>query len=109
MIDKNDDWFDIKLLIDCNKWRDNKQCIKDDTYQDATEVVSKKFNIFSTNFVHFGRGIGPIETEVKKMEPQYIKNIGNCKLDTQYECYSDNMPIKITKVMTGASENHKFH
>ena len=51
------------------------------------KVVFKKLNIFSTNFVHFGSGIGPIEMERKQMEPQYIKNIGNWKPDTQYECY----------------------
>ena len=36
------------------------------------------------------------------MEPQYIKNMGNGKSDTQDECYSDSMPIKIIKVMEGA-------
>ena len=43
------------------------------------------------------------------MEPQYIKNVGNWKSDTQYECYLDNMPTKTTKVMSGASENHNVH
>ena len=47
--------------------------------------------------------------ELKKMEPQYIKNLGNWKPDTQYECYWDNMPIKTTKLMAGASEKHKAH
>ena len=43
------------------------------------------------------------------MEPQYIKNVGNWKSDTQYECYLDNMPIKIMKVMEGSFENYKVH
>ena len=43
------------------------------------------------------------------MEPQYIKNIGNWKPDSQDECYSDNMPINIMKVMEGASDNYKVH
>ena len=78
---KNDDWFDIKLLTDCKI----KQCIQDDTYQNAMKLVFKKLNIFSTRFVNFGRGIGPIEMERKQMVPQYIKKLGNWKLDTQYE------------------------
>ena len=43
------------------------------------------------------------------MEPQYIKNLGNWKPETQYECYSDNTPIKIMKIMSGDPENHKVH
>ena len=43
------------------------------------------------------------------MKPRYIKNLGNWKSYTQYECYLDKMPIKTTKVMAGAYENHKFH
>ena len=71
--------------------------------------VFKKLKIFSTNFLHFGSGIGPIEIEIKQMELQYIKNLGNWKPDTQDECYLDKIPIKNKKVTTGASENHKFH
>ena len=82
---KNDDWFDIKLLIDCNKGCDKKQCINYETYQNSMKVVFKKRKIFSTHFVHSGRGIGLIEMELEQMEPQYIKNIGNCKPDTQDE------------------------
>ena len=69
------------------------------------KFVFKKIKIFSTHFVHFGRGIEPIEIELKKMEPQYIKNLGNGKPDTQDECYSAKIPIKIIQVMAGASEN----
>ena len=56
----NDDWFDIKSLIDCNKGCDNKQFIKNETYQNAMKLVFKKLNIFSTHFLQFGRVIGPI-------------------------------------------------
>ena len=49
------------------------------------KLVFKKLKIFSTIFVHFGRGIGPIGMELKKMQPQYINNIGNWKPDTEYE------------------------
>ena len=70
------------------------------------KLVFNMINIFSTHVVHFGRGIGPIETKLKKMKPQYIKNIGNWKPDTKYECYLDNIPIKIMELMTGASEKH---
>ena len=73
------------------------------------KLLFKKLKIFSTHFVHFGRGIGPIIMEFKQMKPRHIKNLGNWKLDTQDERYSDNMPIKIMKVMAGASENHKVH
>ena len=45
------------------------------------KFVFKKLKILSTHCVHFGRGIGPIEMELKKMEPQYIKNIGSWKPD----------------------------
>ena len=41
------------------------------------KVVFNKLKIFSTNFVHFGRGIVPIEMELKQVETQKIKNIGN--------------------------------
>ena len=58
---KNYYWFYIKLLIDYKKGCDNKQCIKDDTYRNAMKLVFNKLNIFSTCFVHFGSGIGPIE------------------------------------------------
>ena len=47
--------------------------------------------------------------ELKKMEPHYIKNLGNWKPDTQYECYLAKMTIKIIKIMAGASENHKVY
>ena len=73
------------------------------------KVVFEKLKIFSTYFLHFGRGIGPIGIELRKIEPHYIKNLGNWKPDTQDECYLANMPIKIMKVMSGASENHKLH
>ena len=49
------------------------------------EVVFSKLTIFSTHFVHFGRGIGSIEMDLKQMEPQNIKNIGNWKPETQDE------------------------
>ena len=63
------------------------------------KLVFKKLNIFSTHFVQFGRGIVPIEMELKKIEPRHIKNIGNWKPDTQDECNLDNMPIKTMKLM----------
>ena len=43
------------------------------------------------------------------MEPQYINNLGNWQPDTQDEFYLANIPIKIMKVMSGVSENNKFH
>ena len=43
------------------------------------------------------------------MEPHYIKNLGNWKPDTQDERYLAHTPIKIMKVMAGASKNHKVH
>ena len=73
------------------------------------KLVFKKLKIFSTHFVHFGRGIGIIEMELKRMEPQYIKNLDNWKSYTQDELYFTKMPINIIKIMTGASENHKVH
>ena len=73
------------------------------------KLISKKLKIFSTNFVQFGRGIGHIEIELKKIEPQYINNIGNWRPDTQDKCSSDNTPINITEVLEGSSENHKIH
>ena len=78
---KNDDWFDIKLLTDCKI----KQCIQDDTYQNAMKLVFKKLNIFSTHFVQIGRGIGPVEIEFKQIKHQYINNIGKWKQYTQDE------------------------
>ena len=105
---KNDDWFDIKLLIYCNKVCDNKKYIKHDSNQNSMKVLFNKLKIFSNCFVHFGRGIVPIELELKKVEPQYIKNIGNWKPYTQYECYLYNMPINILNIMTGSSENLKI-
>ena len=57
---KNYDWFDIKLLIYCKKVCDNEQCIYYETYRNEMKVVFNKLNIFSTNFVHFGHGIGTI-------------------------------------------------
>ena len=73
------------------------------------KFVVKKLKILSTQFFLFGREIGPIEMELKQIEPYYINNIGNWKLDTQYECYSDNRPINVMKVMAGASENNIVH
>ena len=73
------------------------------------KIVFNKLEILSNDFVHFGRGIGPIEMELNQMEPQYIKNLGNWKSDTQDELYLDNMSINIMKEMTGSSENHKVH
>ena len=43
------------------------------------------------------------------MEPQYINNLGNWQPYTQDEFYLANIPIKIMKVMSGVSENNKFH
>ena len=60
-----------------------KNIIKDDTYLNLMEVVFNKLKISSTHLVQFGRGIGPIEMELKQVEPQYIKNLGNWKPDTQ--------------------------
>ena len=48
------------------------------------KIVFKILIIFGTHFAHFGHIIGHIEIELRKMEPQYIKNIGNYKPDTQY-------------------------
>ena len=106
---KNDDWFVIKLKIDRKKGCDIKKCIQGETYLNAMKLVFKKLKVFSTHFVHFGRRIGPIYMELKQMEPQYIKNVGNWKPDTQDECYSDKMHINIMKVMSGASRNYKVH
>ena len=53
-------WFDMKLLIYYKKGFDIKQCIQDETYQNAMKLVFKKLKIFSTHFVQFGRVIGPI-------------------------------------------------
>ena len=78
----NDDWVDINLIIDCKNGCDNKQCIKDDTYKNEMKFVFNKLKIFNKHFVQFGRGIGPIEMELKQVEPQYNKNIGNWKPDT---------------------------
>ena len=72
------------------------------------KVVFNKINIFSTRYVHFGCGIRTIEMELNQLEPQYIKNLGNWKLDTQDECYLANIPIKIIKLMAVASKKQKF-
>ena len=53
----------------------------------------------SATYLYFGHGIGPIEMELNQMEPQYIKNLGNWKPNTQDKCYSANMPINTMKVM----------
>ena len=82
---KNDDWFDIKLLIDCKQGCDIKQRIQDEPYQNPMKLLFKKPNIFSTYFVHFGRGIGTISIELNKIELQYIKHLGNWKPETQDE------------------------
>ena len=84
---KNDDWFDIKLLIDSKKLCDIKKFIQDETYRNAMKLLFKKLNIFSNHFLHFGRGIGPVEMKLKQMEPHYINNICNWVPDTQYELY----------------------
>ena len=47
------------------------------------KLVFKKLKVFGTHYVHFVRRIGTIEMELKKIEPQYINNIGNWKTDTQ--------------------------
>ena len=73
------------------------------------KIVLKKLKIFSTHFLHFGRGIGPFEMELNKMEPQYIKDLGNWKPDTQYECYLAKITINIMKVMLLSFENHRVH
>ena len=62
---KNDDWFDIKLLIHWKKGCDKKHCIKDKTYLKEIKIVFNRLNIFNNNFVHVGLGIGPIKTEIK--------------------------------------------
>ena len=49
------------------------------------KLIFKKLKIFGTHFVHFGRGIGPIEIELEHMEPKYNKNLGNWKLYIQDE------------------------
>ena len=51
------------------------------------KVVYNKLKIFSTHFVHFGLGLGPIKVEINKVEPQYINNLGRWKPDTQDEFY----------------------
>ena len=71
------------------------------------KLVSKKLKIFSTHFLHFGRGIGPIEMELNQMEPRHIMHVSNWKTDTQDEFYSSKIPISIMKVMEGSSENHE--
>ena len=73
------------------------------------KILFKKLNIPGTHILHFGCGIGPIGMELKQMEPQYIKNIGNWKSYTQDAFYLYKMPINIMKVMLGASENHKVY
>ena len=80
---KNDYWFEIKILINCKKLCDNKQFIKGEIYQNAMQFLFKKLNIFSPHVLQFGRVIGPIETELNQMEPQYINNLGNWKTETQ--------------------------
>ena len=72
-------------------------------------LVVKKLKIFSTHFVHFGRGIGNIKIKLNQMEPQYINNLGNWKPHIQHECYLANIPNKIMKVMAGTSENNIVH
>ena len=73
------------------------------------KLVYKKLKIFSTHFLHFGRGIEPIEIELNRMEPCHIMHVSNWKTDTQDECYLYKITIKIVKVMSGSSENHKVH
>ena len=43
------------------------------------------------------------------MEPRHIMHVSNWKTDIQDECYSSKITIKIMKVMSGSSENHKVH
>ena len=51
--------------------------------QNSMKLLFNKLKIFSTRCVHFGRVIGPIEMELKQMEPQHINNLGNWKPDNQ--------------------------
>ena len=65
---QNYDWFDIKLINDCKKVCNTKQCIQDKTHKNIVKIVFRNIKIFSNHFINFGHGIGSIETELKKLE-----------------------------------------
>ena len=95
-------WFNVKLLIKCNKSGDNNEhSIINQAYASTMKQACKALGITSKHFVHFGQGTGAVVYEMQEVDPQYIKIIENGNLDVREDQYSSKVPLKaIIKILS---------
>ena len=99
---ENDNWFRIKLLVDCSKRADRTKAINlKDTYTAAIKEVLEGLDITAKHKAHFGRFEGTALLEVEEVEHEEISAIGNWNLDVRKTVYSQHMPLKGMRVMAG--------
>ena len=100
---QNEQWFNIKLLVD-SRGENNATSISDQAYYSSMKQACDALQIPSKHFIHFGRSAGSVKAELDELDGYHINDIGNWNVDTRRDVYSAKLPMKAMRVMGGHPE-----
>jgi hypothetical protein len=92
---KNENWFDMKLLVDvqsCAK-HDSKKAISPKPYTIAIKKHCKSLGVLAAHYIHIGRVLGSYISEVNEDNSHDIRRLGNWDPTTQEKFYSMRLPM----------------
>ena len=107
---KNQDWFDIKLLVDATgRNPDFEKPMSNQSYAKAIKSVLKELGITSNHFVHIGRVMGPVVLEMLEVDHDKIRLLGNWDPKIQETRYSSKLPLGILRSMAGFVDSNGMY
>jgi Centromere DNA-binding protein complex CBF3 subunit, domain 2 len=91
---QNEDWFDIKVLVDLHNFASTKtKGISDTTYTREIKKALKENTLPHKHLLHFGRREGAVDLECKQLDHEDIRRLGNWDPTIQEKAYSAKIPI----------------
>ncbi|CAB9499581.1 unknown protein [Seminavis robusta] len=98
---KNEEWFDIKLLIDVGSPQNNKTEMRNDSYGDCVGDMLKALGLACNKIQHLGRNIGPKTLEMCMEEAENIRRMGQWAEGVQDRSYSTKLPMSPIRALAG--------
>ena len=104
----NEDWFDIKFLVDIHSV-DNKKAMRNDTYGRHIKRTLKKLNIMCTKLQHLGRNLGTKLLDLLEEEAGEIKRMGQWNPSIMDTSYSSKLPMGPMRKLAGFHSQNKMY
>lgn len=106
----NTSWFNAMTLVaEDTTIASNHIPAKMTTYGDTIRSVIGELGLSSAKKLHFGRFNGPALLEIKEIDPQLIRQLGNWTSDVYDKVYSQKMPFQALRTAAGFDKHQGVH